>query len=101
MWYHRLRTSAVDYGSDAQTREAVITPGTWRPRWANGKVSALQPEGSRLETRFHRRSVVFWASCTLNLTSCVKRPPSGVVRKSGEGKPAQVSSSSSDCGSKL
>ncbi|GBN72886.1 hypothetical protein AVEN_115687-1 [Araneus ventricosus] len=26
-----------------------------------------------------------WAWCTLNLTSSVKRPPTGVVRKFGEG----------------
>ncbi|GBL75244.1 hypothetical protein AVEN_194476-1 [Araneus ventricosus] len=39
--------------------------------------------------------------CKLNLTSWDKRPPSGVVRKSGERMPSQVSSSPSDWGSKL
>ncbi|GBM04722.1 hypothetical protein AVEN_44853-1 [Araneus ventricosus] len=42
-----------------------------------------------------------WAWCTQNLTSCVKRPLTGVLRKFGEGVSTQVSSSSSAHGSKL
>ncbi|GBM30617.1 hypothetical protein AVEN_18312-1 [Araneus ventricosus] len=30
-----------------------ICLGRWRQRWPSGKVSALGPEGSRLETQFH------------------------------------------------
>ncbi|GBL75038.1 hypothetical protein AVEN_243828-1 [Araneus ventricosus] len=40
-----------------------------RPRWPSGKVSALGPEGSRFETRFHCRSAAYGACCTLNLRS--------------------------------
>ncbi|GBM48326.1 hypothetical protein AVEN_106526-1 [Araneus ventricosus] len=39
-----------------------------RPRWPNGRVTALGTEGSRLETRFHRRSLVYEACCTPNRT---------------------------------
>ncbi|GBL85865.1 hypothetical protein AVEN_63191-1 [Araneus ventricosus] len=39
--------------------------------------------------------------CSLNPKSCVKCPPIGVVRKFCEGVPDQVSSSSSERGSKL
>ncbi|GBN75703.1 hypothetical protein AVEN_28060-1 [Araneus ventricosus] len=42
-----------------------------------------------------------WTWCTLVLPSWLKRPPAGVARKFREGEPAQVSSSSSDCCSKL
>ncbi|GBO32457.1 hypothetical protein AVEN_274027-1 [Araneus ventricosus] len=38
------------------------------PRLPSGKVSALGPEGSRFETRFHRRSAVYGACCTLHHT---------------------------------
>ncbi|GBM66513.1 hypothetical protein AVEN_252276-1 [Araneus ventricosus] len=72
-----------------------------RPWWPSGKLSASEPEGSRFETQFHCRSVMYWACGTLNHRSRVKRPPVGVVRKFGEGMPAQVSSSTSDRGSKL
>ncbi|GBM70012.1 hypothetical protein AVEN_248830-1 [Araneus ventricosus] len=44
---------------------------------------------------------VYLACCTLNHTQGATRPPVCVVRKSGEGVPAQVSSSSSDLGSNL
>ncbi|GBM16168.1 hypothetical protein AVEN_12237-1, partial [Araneus ventricosus] len=37
-----------------------------RPRWPSGMFSALGPHGSKLETRFHGRSVVYWTCCTLN-----------------------------------
>ncbi|GBL97530.1 hypothetical protein AVEN_162984-1 [Araneus ventricosus] len=37
-------------------------------RWSCGKVSAIEPEGSRFETRFYRISVVYWDCCTLNHT---------------------------------
>ncbi|GBL76238.1 hypothetical protein AVEN_234502-1 [Araneus ventricosus] len=42
-----------------------------------------------------------WTCCTLNHTQGTKCPPGGVVRKFKEGVPAQVSSFSSDRGSKL
>ncbi|GBN10312.1 hypothetical protein AVEN_191447-1 [Araneus ventricosus] len=45
------------------------------PRWPSGKVSALGPEGSRFETRFHRRSAVYGARCTLNSYAVAKHPP--------------------------
>ncbi|GBN19525.1 hypothetical protein AVEN_76265-1 [Araneus ventricosus] len=66
----------------------------------SGEVSALGPEGSRLETDstedppcmgpLHAKSYVE-----------TKRPPADVGRKFGEWMPAQVPSSSSDRGSKL
>ncbi|GBM55794.1 hypothetical protein AVEN_109237-1 [Araneus ventricosus] len=67
----------------------------------SGKVAGLGPEGSRFETRFHRRSVLYWACCTLNHRHGSTRATAGVVRKFGEGVPAQVSFSSSGLGSKL
>ncbi|GBM65210.1 hypothetical protein AVEN_82384-1 [Araneus ventricosus] len=42
-----------------------------------------------------------WTCYALNHTYWFKRPPVGVVQKFGEGVPDQVSSSSSDHGSKL
>ncbi|GBN05575.1 hypothetical protein AVEN_178025-1, partial [Araneus ventricosus] len=42
-----------------------------------------------------------WACCTLKHTQGTNRPPAAAVRKLGEELPAQVSSSSSDRGSKL
>ncbi|GBM90573.1 hypothetical protein AVEN_153978-1 [Araneus ventricosus] len=56
-----------------------------RPRWPSGEISALGPEGSRFETRFHRRSTVYGACCTLNHNVVAKCPPVGVVWKFGEG----------------
>ncbi|GBO18871.1 hypothetical protein AVEN_164753-1 [Araneus ventricosus] len=41
-----------------------------------------------------------WTRCMCNHTYGVKSPPADAMRKFGEGAPAQVSSSSSDCGSK-
>ncbi|GBL95307.1 hypothetical protein AVEN_166478-1, partial [Araneus ventricosus] len=71
------------------------------PGWPSGKVSTSGPEGRRFETRFHRRSTVYGARCTLNHTQWKNVLPFGVARKLGEGVPAQASSSSSDRGSKL
>ncbi|GBO10014.1 hypothetical protein AVEN_139518-1 [Araneus ventricosus] len=66
-----------------------------RPRCSIGKVSALGPEGSRFETRFHSR-----VCGLLHVKSHVetKRPPVGVTWEFGEGMPGQMSSSSSDRG---
>ncbi|GBM37110.1 hypothetical protein AVEN_103213-1 [Araneus ventricosus] len=75
--------------------------GSWMPRWPSGKVPASELEGFRFGTLVHCKYVVYWAGCTLNHTYGVKCPPAGVMRKFGEGMPAQVSSSSSDRGSKL
>ncbi|GBL72705.1 hypothetical protein AVEN_127942-1 [Araneus ventricosus] len=58
-----------------------------RSRWPSGKVSPLRPEGSRIETRFLRRSAVYGTCCS---------PPAGVERKLEEGLPAQALSSSSN-----
>ncbi|GBN25343.1 hypothetical protein AVEN_121215-1 [Araneus ventricosus] len=74
----------------------------WRPRWPSGKASALRPDGSKFETRFHWRFIVYWACCTLNHTQGSQTS----FRWCGaeglrEGIPAQVWSSSSDRGSKL
>ncbi|GBL93899.1 hypothetical protein AVEN_153655-1 [Araneus ventricosus] len=67
------------------------------PQWPSGKVLVSGPEGFRPQTRLHRRSAVPVASDVVT-----KYPPAGVVvRKFGEGVPAQVPSSSSDRGSKL
>ncbi|GBN60973.1 hypothetical protein AVEN_256435-1 [Araneus ventricosus] len=46
----------------------AILPKKSRPLLPSGKVSALGPDGSRFKTRFHRRSVVYGACCTLNHT---------------------------------
>ncbi|GBM55431.1 hypothetical protein AVEN_47440-1, partial [Araneus ventricosus] len=40
----------------------------WRPRQPSGKTGAPEPEGFRLETRFHRRFTVL-----LNLLDAVSR----------------------------
>ncbi|GBN38559.1 hypothetical protein AVEN_9045-1 [Araneus ventricosus] len=63
------------------------------PRWLNGKVLASKPESSRPSPLKIRRVLGL-----LHVKSYVgvKRPPSGVVGKFGEGVPDQVSSSSSD-----
>ncbi|GBM75780.1 hypothetical protein AVEN_7018-1 [Araneus ventricosus] len=69
--------------------------------WPNGKVSASGPEGSRFETRFHRR--YFVDAGLLQVKSYVwgQTPPAGMVRKSGNGVTPRVSSPSSDRGIKL
>ncbi|GBL67784.1 hypothetical protein AVEN_4918-1, partial [Araneus ventricosus] len=36
-----------------RSNKAYSLPPHRRPRWPSGKVSALGPEGSRFETRFH------------------------------------------------
>ncbi|GBL77688.1 hypothetical protein AVEN_152912-1 [Araneus ventricosus] len=67
-----------------------------RPRWTGGKVSTPRSEGSRLETRFHRRTAV--QGDLMHAKSFgPKCPPASAVRK----LPDQVSTSSSDRGSKL
>ncbi|GBM37997.1 hypothetical protein AVEN_171178-1 [Araneus ventricosus] len=55
-----------------------------RPQWASGNVPALEPMGSRFETRFHSKSVMYWTCCTLNHAYGAKCPPAGVGRKLGE-----------------
>ncbi|GBO23734.1 hypothetical protein AVEN_12481-1 [Araneus ventricosus] len=72
-----------------------------RPRLSGGKVSA-----SGRRTRGFRPDstdicCICGSWCTPNLMSWPESPPAGVVRKFGERAPAQVSSSSYDCGSKL
>ncbi|GBL93372.1 hypothetical protein AVEN_219493-1 [Araneus ventricosus] len=46
----------------------IISSKFPRPRWPSGKISTSGPHGRRLETRFHRRSAVYGARCTLNHT---------------------------------
>ncbi|GBM78439.1 hypothetical protein AVEN_96774-1 [Araneus ventricosus] len=40
-----------------------------RQRWPSRKVSSLGQKGSMFETRFHRRSAVYGACCTLIIRS--------------------------------
>ncbi|GBN96056.1 hypothetical protein AVEN_71670-1 [Araneus ventricosus] len=40
----------------------------WRPRWCSVKASTPGAKGRRSENRFHRRSAVYGARCTLNHT---------------------------------
>ncbi|GBM42871.1 hypothetical protein AVEN_245698-1 [Araneus ventricosus] len=69
-------------------------------RWPSGRVSALGPEGSRFKTQFPPKFGVYGACCKLNHTQWTNALPL-VWRGSLEREvPAQVSSSSSDCGSK-
>ncbi|GBM99737.1 hypothetical protein AVEN_237664-1 [Araneus ventricosus] len=46
----------------------IVLPKFEGPWWFSGRVSALGPEDSRPESRFHRRSAVHGACCTLNHT---------------------------------
>ncbi|GBN28106.1 hypothetical protein AVEN_101084-1 [Araneus ventricosus] len=71
------------------------------PRWPRGKAPTLGPEGPRSETRFRRRSAVYWDRDTPNNTQGAKRPPRRCVAESWRGMPAQVPSQSSGRGSKL
>ncbi|GBL88461.1 hypothetical protein AVEN_159060-1 [Araneus ventricosus] len=68
-------------------------------RWLSGKVLALRPQVSKPDSTEDPPCM----RAPLHAKSYVgdKRPPAGVVWKFGEGVPAQVSSSSSDSGSKL
>ncbi|GBM80282.1 hypothetical protein AVEN_114741-1 [Araneus ventricosus] len=72
-----------------------------RSWWPSGKVPVSEPGKSQVRNpiplKIRRVSGLLQAKSYLG----VKRPPSGVVRKLVEGVPAQVSSSSSDRGSKL
>ncbi|GBM18459.1 hypothetical protein AVEN_66819-1 [Araneus ventricosus] len=72
--------------------------GQVRPRWPSGKVSTSGPEGRNPIPLKIRR---VWGLLHVKSYVVVKRPPVGVAWKFGEGVPAQVSSSSSDRGSKL
>ncbi|GBM68736.1 hypothetical protein AVEN_263562-1 [Araneus ventricosus] len=68
-----------------------------------GLVVRSRPRGRSVEARnpippkIHR----VWGRLQAKSYIVAKRPPVGVARKFGEGVPAQVSSSSSDLGSKL
>ncbi|GBN90772.1 hypothetical protein AVEN_94199-1 [Araneus ventricosus] len=63
-----------------------------RPRWPSGKVQVRNPIPLKI-----RR---VWGLLRAKSYLVAKRPPVGAAWKFGEGVPAQVSSSSSDCGSK-
>ncbi|GBM01308.1 hypothetical protein AVEN_170356-1 [Araneus ventricosus] len=77
------------------------SPACFRPRWPSGKVSASGPEsfhvGNPIPLNIRRVLGLFRAKSYVG----VKRPPSGVALKFGEGVPAQVSSLPSDRGSQL
>ncbi|GBL88311.1 hypothetical protein AVEN_102986-1 [Araneus ventricosus] len=64
-------------------------------RGRGGKVSTSGPEGSRFQTRFHRITAAE-AGLVHVKSAGAKCPPAGVVRKFGEGMPAQMTSSSPD-----
>ncbi|GBO09035.1 hypothetical protein AVEN_96610-1 [Araneus ventricosus] len=49
------------------------------PQWLSGKVSASGLEGSRLETRFRRRSAVHVDPSLIKSYVVAKCPPAGVV----------------------
>ncbi|GBM97040.1 hypothetical protein AVEN_166356-1, partial [Araneus ventricosus] len=55
------------------------------PLWPSNKVSALRPECSRFETRFHRRSTVYASPLNMKSYVVAKCLPAGVVLKLGEG----------------
>ncbi|GBO43663.1 hypothetical protein AVEN_100496-1 [Araneus ventricosus] len=65
-----------------------------RSRYRRGRVPALKPDTTE-------DTPCMWDCYTLNHSSGTERPPVGVVRKFGEGLPAQVSSSSFESVSKL
>ncbi|GBN26701.1 hypothetical protein AVEN_174784-1 [Araneus ventricosus] len=70
-----------------------------RPRWPSGKVLALEQEGSILETRCKfavNGGLLHFKPYVVSQTSSA-----GVVQTVGEGMQTQVSSTSSDRGSKL
>ncbi|GBO12487.1 hypothetical protein AVEN_258197-1 [Araneus ventricosus] len=67
-------------------------------RWPG---SALGPEGSDTNPNFTKDPSSMQGLVQPNLTPSDKRPPADVVRKFGEGVPAQVSSSLSNQDSKL
>ncbi|GBM56576.1 hypothetical protein AVEN_89568-1 [Araneus ventricosus] len=67
----------------------------------SGKVSASRPEGSRLDTQFHQRSVYVGLVYVRQIRLGDKRSPADVVRNFRRGIQDQVSSSSSDRSSKL
>ncbi|GBN77565.1 hypothetical protein AVEN_49275-1, partial [Araneus ventricosus] len=62
------------------------------PRWLSGKVSALRPEDSRLQTRFHRTSAVDVSLLDVKSYLGGRRSP----RWCSAEVPVQASSSSSD-----
>ncbi|GBM61719.1 hypothetical protein AVEN_120568-1 [Araneus ventricosus] len=69
-----------------------------RPRWPSGKVGT---GGSQVRNPIPLKIRRVWGLLHAKSYVVAKRPPVGVARKFGEGVPAQVSSSSSDRGSKL
>ncbi|GBL83992.1 hypothetical protein AVEN_23495-1 [Araneus ventricosus] len=72
-----------------------------RPRWPSGKVSALGTAGFQVRNPIPLKIRRVWGLLHVKSYVVVKRPPVGVAWNFGEGVPAQVSSSSSDRGSKL
>ncbi|GBL75403.1 hypothetical protein AVEN_194595-1 [Araneus ventricosus] len=60
----RMRGVKSSLVSDTAVVPSHIQRG---PRWPSGKAPS-GPEDRRFETRFHRRSIVYGACCTLNHT---------------------------------
>ncbi|GBM79985.1 hypothetical protein AVEN_47453-1 [Araneus ventricosus] len=71
------------------------------PRWPSGKVLALWPESFQVRNTIPLKIRRVWGLLHAKSYVVAKRPPVGVAWKFGEGVPAQVSSLSSDRGSKL
>ncbi|GBM35701.1 hypothetical protein AVEN_267457-1 [Araneus ventricosus] len=69
-------------------------------RGASDKVSAWWPEGSRFETRSHQRSAMYVGPVRAK-SDFVDQTPSRWCVEAWREVPAYMSSSSSDCGSKL
>ncbi|GBM69472.1 hypothetical protein AVEN_168314-1 [Araneus ventricosus] len=71
------------------------------PRWPSGKASASGRRGPDSKPDCTEDPPCMWACCMLNNSEVAKRPPACMLRRFGEMVPAQVSSLSSDNGSKL
>ncbi|GBM92980.1 hypothetical protein AVEN_190073-1 [Araneus ventricosus] len=76
---------------------AALSTRSERPRWPRGKVSTV---GSQAPNPIPPKIRHAWGLLHAKSYVVAKRPPVGVAWKFGEGVPAQVSSLSSDRGSK-
>ncbi|GBL91110.1 hypothetical protein AVEN_184475-1 [Araneus ventricosus] len=72
-----------------------------RPLWPSGKASALRQKGFQVRNPIPLKIRRVLGELHLKSYVMAKRPPAGVMRKFGEGVPAQVPSSLSYLGSKL
>ncbi|GBM87223.1 hypothetical protein AVEN_129738-1 [Araneus ventricosus] len=81
--------------------DIISRPVSRGPRWPSGKASASGRRDPDSKPDCTEDPPCMWACCTLNNSEVAKRPPACMLRRFGEMVPAQVSSSSSDNGSKL